>query len=115
MEITLTDLIFFGAVWIIAAAAGASRVTFNGDFKSWTFCIGTTVFSGFVGYMVVSIFYSICHKYEIELIPHMYLGLAAGVGCMGREQVTLIRTLTKAISTVLGGFLKRIGIQGDEQ
>ena len=103
--------IYFGTVWLTAAAAGVSRCVRNGDWQSLTNCAAVFSVSGFLGFAVVAL----ATDHRQSDFSHVYgLGIAAVVGLAGREQTQLISIMWRSlIGKIDAGAVSNSGVAGD--
>lgn len=81
--------LFWAGVWIIAGAAGAIRALRDSDYRDLCSLACVGMFSGMAGFAIIGLMAGTVDGYVGRELR--YLGLAALIGLMGKEQDRLIR------------------------
>lgn len=101
MEFKTVEVVYFVVVWIIAFGAGLWRTIRDHRYDCWWDCIAVGMVGGFYGFATVTILSP--YGPDIAVNGWPYLGLAAIVGALGKEQDKIMRRIaSKAIEKIFG-------------
>lgn len=81
--------LFWAAVWFIAGAAGTIRALRDSDYRDLCSLASVGLFSGMAGFGIIAVLAGSIDGHNGRELR--YLGLAALIGLMGKEQDRLIR------------------------